>query len=183
MSLVDEDRSGALPLGKKLSFFTPDSEYHGGLGQGYGARHFSGGASKERGQSYAGYWKDDEQEGKGTLTTHEGTKYDGEWSKGAFNGAGSYTYQPYQSSAPMAQPQSTYTGQWQDSLKHGKGKLVLASGNSYDGQWKMNRRHGWGTYVVHAPTPAGLAAFEVCGWHRYEHRAATLLSVGRRRSY
>ena len=85
MSLVDEDRSGALPLGKKLSFFTPDSEYHGGLGQGYGARHFSGGASKERGQSYAGYWKDDEQEGKGQLTTHEGTKYDGEWSKGAFN--------------------------------------------------------------------------------------------------
>ena len=186
------DDPRALPLGVKLSFFTPDSEYHGGPGQGYGVRHFSGGAKAERGQSYQGYWKDDEQEGKGSLQTHEGTKYDGEWKVGAMHGEGTYAFQvrnslpgcwclcvpcrrPFSTRAAHApcparwqkyrlvnkhQKRSTYSGQWADGKKHGRGKLTLYSGNSYDGDWRDNKRHGWGLYVVAKPTIAGIAAYE-----------------------
>ena len=58
------------------------------------------------------------------------------------------------------QKRSTYSGQWADGKKHGRGKLTLYSGNSYDGDWKENKRHGWGLYVVDKPNIAGIAAYE-----------------------
>lgn len=136
-SQEDEIAQAGLPLGQKLSFFTPDSEYHGGPGGGYGIRHFSGGAEADRGQSYQGYWKDDEQHGSGALQTKEGTTYDGEWEGGKFHGEGTYVFQKF--GTPSA---SVYAGQWQEGKKHGKGKLTLYSGNCYDGQWTTDKRHG-----------------------------------------
>ena len=56
-----------LKLGEKLSFFTPDSTYHGGKGDGYGRRFFT------CGQYFEGGWQDDEQEGPGTLKTDAGS--------------------------------------------------------------------------------------------------------------
>lgn len=108
--------------------------------QGYGERHFSGGAEASRGQSYWGHWKDDEQEGEGKLKTNEGTSYEGEWKGGTFHGQGTYVFQ--QSAQFTAGASSTYSGQWAEGKKDGKGKLTLYSGNSYDGEWKADKRHG-----------------------------------------
>ena len=30
----------------------------------------------------------------------------------------------------------SYDGQWEDGMKHGKGKMTFASGTSFDGEWK-----------------------------------------------
>ena len=155
-SAEDEISNAGLPLGKKLSFFTPDSEYHGGPGAGFGIRHFSGGAIAERGQSYEGQWKDDEQEGYGKLRTHAGTSYEGEWKAGEFHGEGTYVFQKY----GKAEASSVYAGQWSEGKKHGKGKLTLYSGNSYDGEWVQDKRDGWGLYTIANPTIGGLAAYE-----------------------
>ncbi len=39
---------------------------------------------------------------------------------------------------------STYTGEWQDSLRHGTGTYVWANGHKYIGQWKNGVREGRG---------------------------------------
>jgi hypothetical protein len=138
-----------LALGEKLSFFTPDSDYHGGPGEGHGKRNFTSG------QKFDGYWKDDEQEGHGKLVTKEGTAYDGDWKGGAMHGQGSYTYQHLRGDRS-----SNYEGQWSEGQYEGRGKLTLYSGNIYDGEWRANKRNGWGLYTIAAPTVAGLAAYE-----------------------
>lgn len=136
-------------LGETLSFFTPDSEYHGGPGEGKGNRNFTSG------QKFRGYWRDDEQEGHGTLETKEGTAYDGEWKRGQMHGQGAYTYQHLRGDQA-----SVYDGQWNESVYEGRGKLTMYNGNVYDGEWVNNQRQGWGLYVVAKPTPSGLAAYE-----------------------
>ena len=107
--------------------------------QGFGERHFSGGEQAERGQSFWGNWKDDEQEGEGKLKTSEGTSYEGQWKGGAFHGQGTYVFQQSKYTGGAS---STYTGQWTEGKKDGKGKLTQYSGNSYDGDWKADKRHG-----------------------------------------
>ena len=41
-----------------------------------------------------------------------------------------------------------YTGQWSRGLRHGRGVLKEASGNSYEGEWKEGRKDGFGKEVV-----------------------------------
>ncbi|XP_060759931.1 MORN repeat-containing protein 3-like [Neoarius graeffei] len=39
----------------------------------------------------------------------------------------------------------TYTGEWRDNLRHGKGTQVWVRARTmYDGEWKMNKRDGFG---------------------------------------
>lgn len=43
----------------------------------------------------------------------------------------------------------TYTGHWENNLKHGKGTYYWAGANAvYDGDWREDKRHGYGTYSV-----------------------------------
>lgn len=143
----------ALPLGTKLSFFAPGSEYHGGPGGGRGVRQF------KSGQHFDGGWQDDEQQGHGVLTTQEGTAYDGEWDAGQFHGHGRYQWQSG----------TVYEGQWSRGVKEGAGKLTQYNGNeqtgftlvsTYEGQFRADERHGSGLYKVVKPTIGGLAVYE-----------------------
>ena len=115
-----------LALGERLSFFSDDSAYHGGPGEGWGKRQFY-----TCGQHFEGHWKDDEQEGQGTLKTSASTSYDGQWSAGEFHGLGTYTWASG----------TRYEGEWSEGKQHGQGKLTLYSGNVYDGAWRANKRH------------------------------------------
>ena len=103
--------SEGLKLGEKLSFFTPDSTYHGGRGEGFGRRSFT------CGQYFEGRWKNEEQEGPGKLTTDAGSAYDGEWSNGMMHGQGKVRAAPREGSSqpprsnpcvgPLAPPPNT----------------------------------------------------------------------------
>lgn len=85
-SEVAVEKAGLPPrkdeLGAQLSFFTNDSHYHGGKGEGHGRRHFTCGQYQE------GYWKNDEPEGPGKLLTKANSGYDGEWQGGKVSKAG-----------------------------------------------------------------------------------------------
>lgn len=143
--------AAGMPLGQKQSYFTPESTYHGGPGEGHGIRQFNSG------QHFDGHWKDEEQEGRGSLTTKEGTSYHGDWSKGMMHGQGKYTFLANPKAGGQA---SGYDGEWSEGQFHGRGKLVLYSGNSYDGEWRKNKRNGWGIYRVAKPIVGGLAVYE-----------------------
>mmetsp|Transcript_34144 Transcript_34144/g.67981 ORF Transcript_34144/g.67981 Transcript_34144/m.67981 type:complete len:235 (-) Transcript_34144:272-976(-) len=133
------------PIGPDVySPFTKASQYQGGPGGGHASREF------KCGQHFEGYWKDDEQEGKGHLTTTAGSEYDGEWQAGKWHGKGTYKWQSG----------SVYAGQWVEGKKQGHGTLTLYSGNTYEGEWKADTRHGWGVYKVHRPTAGGCAVYE-----------------------
>jgi len=124
--------------------FTKDSEYQGGPGSGHAVRHM------QCGQDFDGYWKDDEPEGPGQVTTTAGSSYHGQWQVGKWHGEGTYKW-------PSG---SSYSGQWVEGKKEGKGKQILYSGNSYDGEWKADKRHGWGLFTVAKPTTAGVVVYE-----------------------
>ncbi|ORX53912.1 hypothetical protein BCR36DRAFT_284289 [Piromyces finnis] len=62
--------------------------------------------------------------------------YVGEWKNGKFNGYGILKYDP--------KGKSYYEGEWLNNNKHGKGKMVYASGNVYTGDWKNNLKDGFG---------------------------------------
>ncbi|CAJ1329539.1 unnamed protein product [Effrenium voratum] len=42
---------------------------------------------------------------------------------------------------------SSYSGQYQDGLKHGKGTFIWVDGSKYMGYFEMNDIHGEGTYI------------------------------------
>jgi hypothetical protein len=39
---------------------------------------------------------------------------------------------------------SYYDGEWENDLKHGKGKITYTNGLCYDGEWKHGLKHGKG---------------------------------------
>ena len=63
-----------------------------------------------------------------------GNQYDGDMKDGKKHGQGTLTYADG----------GSYTGQWANDKKNGKGKNIWSNGNEYDGDWKDNRRHGQG---------------------------------------
>jgi hypothetical protein len=53
------------------------------------------------------------------------------------NGIGTYRYSAT----------SKYTGQFQNSLRHNKGKMIYADGSTYEGNFHLGKKHGEGTIV------------------------------------
>ena len=39
-----------------------------------------------------------------------------------------------------------YEGEYQNDLKHGRGKYTYPNGDVYDGEWSEGKRHGKGVY-------------------------------------
>src|SRR5690606_30923060 len=39
---------------------------------------------------------------------------------------------------------TVYKGEFQCGFKHGKGKMIYASGNYYEGDWKFDKKSGYG---------------------------------------
>mmetsp|Transcript_26585 Transcript_26585/g.23561 ORF Transcript_26585/g.23561 Transcript_26585/m.23561 type:complete len:86 (-) Transcript_26585:484-741(-) len=51
---------------------------------------------------------------------------------------------------------SKYTGEFQDHLRHGKGRLTYRDGTVYDGEWVLGKMEGYGDLYY----PNGLLAYE-----------------------
>ncbi|XP_034426886.1 radial spoke head 10 homolog B [Hippoglossus hippoglossus] len=113
------------------------------------------------GLKYEGEFVCNKPMGQGTYTWPDGGSYKGEVYDGVRHGTGTYE---------CAKSAVTYTGQWDQGKRHGKGEVFYdqsktswykgdwvknsregfgvrcyPSGNIYSGEWKNNLRHGEGT--------------------------------------
>ena len=94
--------------------------------------------------SYKGSWVDDQFEGRGVLRLQNGDVYRGEFLNGSKQGSGSLTHYKR---ANKAVPHYVYTGEWEDDMKHGKGKVEYTSGDRYEGEWRLDKKHGVGKFT------------------------------------
>ena len=88
------------------------------------------------GTTYHGYWSKatSKKEGYGQQVFPNGSKYEGFWQNGAFNGNGRYIYETG----------DYYVGEWKDGKADGQGLYVGGDGTTYEGGWKESLHHGKG---------------------------------------
>ena len=132
------------PLGVKMTYFSADSTYHGGPGEGFGRRSFNSGQYlKARGRM-----RSNARANEGMGMARQAWRGQVCVSKGARKFGNNAT----DNLATLANGRRA-SFMWQ-------GEASLYNGNDYDGEWKKNKRHGWGMYRVAKPTTGGLAAYE-----------------------
>ena len=82
----------------------------------------------DRGDKYAGEYKDGEKHGQGTYTYASGAKYVGEHKDGEKHGQGTYTFANG----------SKYVGEFKDDKFHGQGTFTYSDGTKDSGYWMNN---------------------------------------------
>ncbi len=81
------------------------------------------------GSKYVGEFRDGKRHCQGTYTFQEGDTYVGEWKYGEENGQGTFTY-------PDG---GKYVGRWKDDKRNGQGTYTYPDGRKYVGEWKDGR--------------------------------------------
>ena len=89
------------------------------------------------GSKYVGEWKNGTRNGQGTYTFENGDKYVGEWKDGWKHGQGTYT-------SPHV---GEYVGEWKDDYLNGQGTMTYSHGGEYVGEYKDGMLNGQGTYT------------------------------------
>ncbi|MDA9771502.1 trypsin-like peptidase domain-containing protein [Emcibacteraceae bacterium] len=89
--------------------------------------------------TYCGEVKNGEMNGWGTLTLFSGEIQKGEYKNNKLNGQATVTYR-----FPSEYAGQEYVGMFKDSVKHGKGRLKLSSGEIHDGEFRNNLLNGHG---------------------------------------
>ena len=89
---------------------------------------------------YKGQWDEavGRPHGRGTMVDANGLTYEGDWVKGKYHGHGTLT---------NATKTDTYTGQWRDDMKHGRGEERIDD-EYYVGPFEFNERHGTGAVCL-----------------------------------
>jgi len=90
-----------------------------------------------------GEFREENAQGKGTLTEVAGMSYVGEFQHWKPHGQGKYT--SYAESDVYSKG-DIYQGKWQDGEQHGQGRCTYATGNVYEGCWH-GERHGQGKFT------------------------------------
>ena len=112
------------PTGKGTFTFEKDFKYSGefkdinGVKFREGFGNYSGG-----GETYEGYWKDDQMSGRGKYTFASGAYYDGEFEMSKFNGQGIY----------MFIDGARYEGNWLQGKMHGEGTYTDSNQVEWEG--------------------------------------------------
>ena len=88
--------------------------------------------------SFGGCIKGDCENGQGTFTLPDGSKYVGGWKDHKFDGQGTLTYSDG----------SKHVGKWKDHRKHGQGTFTSSDGSKYVGGWKNGEWDGQGTITL-----------------------------------
>lgn len=87
------------------------------------------------------------QDGSGTYTFENGSKYVGGFANGNFNGRGTYYFEN----------NDKYMGDYKDGYRHGQGTYIWSSGSKYVGEWVMNNYSGEGTmYYTDGTSKSGI---------------------------
>ena len=132
--------------GRGIMYYGEHSWYKGdwvdSIRHGWGVRRFT------TGNVYEGQWSRGKRHGEGTmrwLTSNE--SYTGQWKNGIQHGCGTHTW--YLQRVPGSQYplRNEYIGDFNASLRHGRGKFFFASGAVYSGEWESNKKHGWGKFI------------------------------------
>ena len=89
------------------------------------------------GSKYVGEWKDGKRHGQGTYTWADGNKNVGEWKDDKRHGQGTFT----------STDGEKYVGEFKDDKLHGQGIHTYADGSEYVGEFKDNKSHGQGIYT------------------------------------
>ncbi|KAL6044463.1 MORN repeat protein [Balamuthia mandrillaris] len=122
-------------------------------------RNGQGTMTYNNGDKFEGTWSDDRRNGKGTLTSADGTfQYDGEWKDDLMEGQGTLIINQTKYEGMLkagkrygegtyTTPTGTYSGNWADDRREGKGKWVRTDGSVYEGEWHSDLRFGKGTQI------------------------------------
>ncbi|KAF4149226.1 MORN repeat domain-containing protein [Phytophthora infestans] len=121
-----------------------DGDFYEGKREGYGVY-----IERSTGNQYDGAWLNDERHGRGMLTSRAsgGYIYDGEWVHDMRCGQGHSTRRGGGGTGGG----ESYTGQWRANRFHGRGVYVNSEGDVYDGEWCDGVRHGAGKLTVASP--------------------------------
>jgi hypothetical protein len=76
------------------------------------------------------------QNGFGSYTWPDGSRYVGEWENGSMHGQGTQTFAGG----------GKYVGEFKNNKRHGQGRIINTNGSIYEGGWKNNLIHGQGIY-------------------------------------
>lgn len=107
-------------------------------------RHGEGYETLPDGSIYDGDWYNDQKSGWGVSTYLDGTEHKGDWKDGVKNGWGRIVYGANNNKFKGR----IYTGQWRmdgDNL-YGKGEILYPNGDTYTGDWVNEARHGRGVH-------------------------------------
>ncbi|XP_041062838.1 radial spoke head 10 homolog B [Carcharodon carcharias] len=142
------------PVLTKLIVASYEGEIIRGLYEGVGTAHFQGG------HVYEGVFSEGLMHGRGTYTWRNGIKYEGDFSMNTLTGHGTYTWtdgstyvgevlngiRHGQGIFTSAHQSVSYTGEWHEAKRHGKGTIYYNQEASswYQGDWVNNVREGWG---------------------------------------
>jgi hypothetical protein len=116
-----------------------EGEMHDGRLSGSGTYVYAPGVT------YQGGFKDDDFDGKGTLT-EQGARYEGAFKAGRKNGHGLLT----------TTDGDRYDGEFADDKMTGRGTLVLSDGRKYEGLLQDGKPNGQGTLTDPSGTYTGI---------------------------
>ena len=97
----------------------------GGLAEGHGRLSVSAG-SEHSSYEGTGTFSGGRGNGRWTVTTADGYRFEGDYVDGRRHGRGTFTF-------PAG---SRYEGAFRDGKAHGWGKVTLSSGETYSGEWR-----------------------------------------------
>lgn len=89
------------------------------------------------GDVYNGTWKSNEMNGHGTFQSKDGRKYIGAFKNNKFNGKGVLTFQNGK----------TYSGTFYNDQFHGNGTYTSSDGRQYIGEFKNGKKDGFGMFT------------------------------------
>jgi hypothetical protein len=105
----------------------------------HGQKHGKGILVDRTGDKFVGNWVHDYFEGQGTQFCPDGNSDSGEWKRGSLNGFGTRTFMDG----------SSYTGHFRNGMKHGHGTFRWFGdiNGTYTGQWVDNKKSGRGMWT------------------------------------
>ena len=95
---------------------------------------------------YEGEFLDNMRHGQGELRIFSGDLYVGEFERNLFHGTGTFTWTPFTNDEGEFVVGKKYEGSWKNGKFHGKGVLVLGTGDYYSGEFERGLFHGRGHF-------------------------------------
>lgn len=99
----------------------------------------------DTGNVYNGLVKNKRPHGYGTMKYKNGDSYEGDWVDGVSDGNGKeFVVEDIKDGIVSGH---TYTGQFKNNMRNGKGTMIYSDGNKYEGDWHNNDKFGSGKMI------------------------------------